>query len=380
MSDRPAPSSSAPIVLAAGGTGGHMFPAEALARALIARGQGVLLVTDIRGKAFGDAMPEVAVERVRCATAAPGILGKVRMAVELARGTLQAMALLKRVAPPVVVGFGGYPSAPTVLAAQRLGIPVVLHEQNAVLGRANRLLSRQARRFCTSYDSVKGLEAVAADRVVRTGNPVRPAIVTLRDRPYAAPVPGGSLNLLVTGGSQGAAIFGEVVPRAVEMLGEDLRARLSIVQQARAENIQAATQAYRAMGVQATLSPFFRDMPDRLAACHLMVARSGAGTVSELTVVGRPSILVPYQHAMDDHQTANARALAAAGGAWVVPQPDFTAEGLAARLHALLADPSPLAAMAAAAHAWGMPDAGERLADAVLEIAYPTPSDRRTAA
>ncbi|WP_119677849.1 undecaprenyldiphospho-muramoylpentapeptide beta-N-acetylglucosaminyltransferase [Indioceanicola profundi] len=358
-----------PIVLAAGGTGGHMFPAEALARELLVRGREVVLITDTRGKAFGDALGEVRVERIRAATVTAGIAGKLRMVTEIGIGTWQARGLLKRLRPALVVGFGGYPSVPTVFAAQRLGIPVVLHEQNAVLGRANRMLAKKAHMICTSFEHVSGVDAADSARLERTGNPVRAAIVTLRDRPYPEIQPGGSLNILVTGGSQGASIFGEVLPRAVAMLDEDQRARLSIVQQARTENLQAAAEAYRSMGVQATLAPFFKDMPERLAACHLMICRSGASTVAELTVAGRPAILVPYPHATDDHQTANARAVEAAGGAWLMPNPQFTAERLAARLNELLADPMQLPARAHAARIWGIPDAGQRLADAVLSVA-----------
>ncbi|MFC7334123.1 undecaprenyldiphospho-muramoylpentapeptide beta-N-acetylglucosaminyltransferase [Rhodocista pekingensis] len=358
-----------PIVLAAGGTGGHLFPAEALARELLERGHRVVLVTDVRGTAFGDALRDVPVHRIRSATLGGGLLGKARTALELGIGTLQARRLLARLAPAIVVGFGGYPSFPAVYAAAGLRIPVAIHEQNAVMGRANRMLARRARLICTSFPEVQGMDNVDRARAVRTGNPVRPAVLVLRDRPYEAPLPGGSLNILVTGGSQGATVFGEIVPRAVAMLPEDLRLRLGIVQQARAENLQAARDGYAALGVQATLAPFFRDLPERLARCHLMIGRAGASTVAELTVAGRPAILVPYPHATDDHQTANARALAAAGGAWLMPQPEFTAEALAARLTALLTDPTPLAPAAAAAAAWGLPDAARRLADAVLGAA-----------
>lgn len=356
---------SRPIILAAGGTGGHMFPAEALARTLIARGHSVILVTDKRGKAFGDNLPDVRVERIRAATSAPGIMGKLRMVVELVVGTAQARSLLRQLQPALVVGFGGYPSLPTVFAAQSAGIPTLLHEQNAVLGRANRLLAAKARMICTSFPSVAGLPAVNGRRIIRTGNPVRPDILALRDAPYPSPYAGGSLNLLVTGGSQGAAIFGEVLPRAVEMLPEDVRYRLKIVQQARAENIEAARSAYAQMGVEAELATFFKDMPAKLAGCHMMIARSGAGTVAELSVVGRPSLLVPYQYAMDDHQTANAKSLVEAGGAWLLPQQEFTPVAVSEQLAAFLADPTRLTGAAKAAASWAIPDAADRLADAV---------------
>ncbi|MFV3074135.1 undecaprenyldiphospho-muramoylpentapeptide beta-N-acetylglucosaminyltransferase [Niveispirillum fermenti] len=354
-----------PVILAAGGTGGHMFPAEALARALMVRGHRVILVTDKRGKAFGDSLPDVQVERIRAATTAPGILGKLRMASELVMGTAQARSLLQRIRPGLVVGFGGYPSVPTVFAAQTSGVPTLLHEQNAVLGRANRLLAGKARLICTSFPQVAGLDRLDGRRIIRTGNPVRPAILALRDAPYPSPIPGCAFNLLVTGGSQGASIFGEVLPRAVEMLGEDARYRLKIVQQARAENIEEARTAYAQMGVEAELATFFKDMPARLAGCHMMIGRSGAGTVAELSVVGRPSLLVPYQHAMDDHQTANAWSLVEVGGAWLMAQQDFTPVAVAERLNSFLTAPGQLTQAAKAAAAWAIPDAADRLADAV---------------
>lgn len=358
-----------PIILAAGGTGGHMFPAEALARALMARGHTPILVTDLRGKAFGEALPDVQVERIPASNGGAGIGAKLRMMVDLVRGTAEARRLVRRLNPAVAVGFGGYPSVPTIFAAQSAGIATVLHEQNAVLGRANRLLAGKARLICTSFEEVQGLGAADGQRIIRTGNPVRADIQALRDAPYPAPVPGGPLNLLITGGSQGASIFGEVVPRAIEMLPDDLRYRLKIVQQARAENIEVARKAYYEMGIDNELATFFKDMPHRLAGCHLMIGRSGAGTVAELTVAGRPSILVPYPHAMDDHQTANARAIAAAGGAWVMPQDEFSPLVLAEKLKALMADPSALSRAAQAAAAWAIPEATDQLADRVLALA-----------
>jgi len=358
----------ATVVLAAGGTGGHMFPAEALARELLARGQKVVLVTDRRGNAFGDALPEVPVHRISADTLGRGLLGKARTALALTLGTIQARTLLRRLDPVLVVGFGGYPSFPAVYAAQRLRIPTALHEQNAVMGRANRMLAPRARLICTSFPDIQGLENADRPKTIRTGNPVRPAILALRDRPYPPLAADGSINILVTGGSQGAAIFGSIIPAAVAMLPEDLRMRLSIVQQARHENIEEARATYARLGVQAELAPFFRDMPERLAACHLVIARAGASTVAELTATGRPGLLVPYPFATDDHQMANARAVAVEGGAWLMPQPDFTAEALAQRLAALLGDPTALTRAAAAAHGWGTPDAAARLADAVLRL------------
>jgi UDP-N-acetylglucosamine--N-acetylmuramyl-(pentapeptide) pyrophosphoryl-undecaprenol N-acetylglucosamine transferase len=360
---------TATIMLAAGGTGGHMFPAEALARELLARGHRVVLVTDRRGKAFGEALPEIAVHRIRASTLGSGLLNKLRGTIELGLGTMQARGLIARLRPDIVVGFGGYPSVPTVFAAQRSAIPVVLHEQNAVLGRANRMLAGRASRIATSFTDVASVRLEDRARLVRTGNPVRPAFAAVRGLPYPALTPDGPVHLLVLGGSQGARVFSEVVPQALGQLPDALRNRLSVTQQCRPEDLDAARTAFARAGVAAKLAAFFTDVPDRVASCHLAICRAGASTVAELTVAGRPAILVPYPYATDDHQTANARAMADAGGAWLMPQPSFTSEALAARLEALLTLPATLPKAAAAAHAWGTVDAAARLADTVLALA-----------
>ncbi|CAO3422503.1 undecaprenyldiphospho-muramoylpentapeptide beta-N-acetylglucosaminyltransferase [Azospirillum doebereinerae] len=355
------------IVLAAGGTGGHIFPAEALARELLARGRAVALVTDRRGHAFGDSLPEVPVHRIRAASPGSGILGKAKAALQMGLGLLEARALLRRLGPAAVVGFGGYPSVPTVYAAAHAKIPALLHEQNAVLGRANRMLIAGAERLAVAFTGVTRIDEAGRAKIVRTGNPVRPAVAAHRAAPYAAPAEGGPVHLLVMGGSQGARIFSEMVPQALARLPESLRARIHLSQQCRPEDLEAARHALAPLGLGGLeLQSFFRDVPDRLAGCHLAVTRAGASTIAELTCVGRPAILVPYPHATDDHQTANARQLAEAGAAWLVAQPDFTAEALAGRLAGLLAEPAALAAAAAAAHRWGSADAAASLADAVL--------------
>jgi UDP-N-acetylglucosamine--N-acetylmuramyl-(pentapeptide) pyrophosphoryl-undecaprenol N-acetylglucosamine transferase len=357
----------APIVLAAGGTGGHLFPAEALARELLARGRAVVLVTDRRAAAFK--VEGVPVEHVRAATVLPGLAGKARTAIELGFGALQALRILRRLRPAAVVGFGGYPSLPTAWAAGRVGIPLVLHEQNAVLGRANRILAGRALRICTGFEQVSGLATADRAKLVHTGNPVRPAIAALRDGAYPRPAADGPFSILVTGGSQGAAVFSDVVPAAVRLLPAPLRARLTVVQQARAETLDAARAAYAEAGVAAELSPFFADMADRLAACQLMICRAGASTIAELAAVGRPAILVPYPHAIADEQTANAEQVVAVGGAELMPQSGFTAEALAARLEAKMTLPDRLAAMAAAARGFARTDAAVRLADEVASAA-----------
>lgn len=358
---------SSPILLAAGGTGGHMFPAEALARELLGRGRSVALVTDRRGRAFGDALPEVEVFRIHASAPSGSIVARLRGVAELALGTLQAQRLVSRLRPAAVVGFGGYPCVPAVLAAQRSRLPTVLHEQNAVLGRANRLLAGNARVIVTSFPAVSQVRPSDAGKVVRAGNPVRPAILAVRGLPYPETTGDGPLSLLVTGGSQGARVFSEVVPAALALLPDALRRRIRLSQQARPEDLERARAALASAGIEAEVSSFFKDMPERLAACHLAITRAGASTIAELTAAGRPALLVPYPHAMDDHQTANAQALADAGGAWLLPQGSLTPAVLASRLEALLTMPASLITAAAAARAWGAPDAASRLADAVLE-------------
>jgi UDP-N-acetylglucosamine--N-acetylmuramyl-(pentapeptide) pyrophosphoryl-undecaprenol N-acetylglucosamine transferase len=361
---------SAPlVVLAAGGTGGHVFPAEALAEALLARGYRLALVTDSRGSAYGGVLGSIETHHLPLARMSGGIGSRVRSIVSIGASVFRARSLLRKLAPAAVVGFGGYPSLPTVLAATQLRIPTAMHEQNAVLGRANRLLARRVRAIATSFPEVRFLGAELQGRVTVTGNPVRPGIRALRGAPYATPAQNERFRILVVGGSQGASIFSKVVPAAAAILAPPLRDRLEIAQQARAEDLESARTAYAGLGMTVDLRPFFDDVPTRLAAAHLVICRSGASTVAELATVGRPAILVPYPHATDDHQTANARALAALGGGWVTPNAEFNAMSLAERLSALLADPSPLSRAAAAAHQAGRPDAAERLADLVQGLA-----------
>jgi UDP-N-acetylglucosamine--N-acetylmuramyl-(pentapeptide) pyrophosphoryl-undecaprenol N-acetylglucosamine transferase len=367
------------IMLAAGGTGGHMFPAEALARALLARGRSVTLVTDRRGHAFGDSLAEVPVHRIRAASPGAGLIGKLKAAVEMALGLLEARALLRRLRPAAVVGFGGYPSVPTVYAAIQARVPSLLHEQNAVLGRANRMLIAGAKRLAVAFTGVTRVSEADRAKIIRTGNPVRPAIAARRDAAYQAPEGEAPVRLLVMGGSQGARVFSDIVPQALALLPAPLRAQIHLSQQCRPEDLEAARAALSGLGLGGlTLESFFRDVPDRLAACHLAITRAGASTIAELTCVGRPAILVPYPHATDDHQTANARQLAEAGAAWLVPQPDFTARALADRLSALLNDPATLRAAAESARDWGTAQAADALADAVLAM-LATPQAERAA-
>jgi UDP-N-acetylglucosamine--N-acetylmuramyl-(pentapeptide) pyrophosphoryl-undecaprenol N-acetylglucosamine transferase len=365
-----------PIVLAAGGTGGHMFPAEALARTLLARGERVVLVTDRRGQAFDEKLPEVVTHRIRAATPSRGTLGRVRAAAELFAGFWQARRLLRRVRPAAVVGFGSYASVPTVIAAGRLGIPVALHEQNAVLGRANRLLAGRARVIATSFPARHGLKEADRAKAVATGMPVRPAIAAVSGSPYTPPRPGGPIELLITGGSQGAHVFAGLVPAALASLREELRTRLRVAQQCRPEDLEAVRAAYAGTGIEHELATFFTDVPHRLVRAHLVIARAGASTVAELAAVGRPAILVPYPFAMDDHQSANAGTLADADGAWLQPQATMTPQTLARMVECLLDAPDTLARAAAAAWAFGRGDAAGHLADVVQDLAGRPPAAR----
>lgn len=355
------------VMLAAGGTGGHIFPAEALARELLKRGLNVCLMTDRRGGQFSADMLDVPVYRIRASGLGSSFPSKVKGALEMGVGTLQAWLKIRALKPSLVVGFGGYPSVPTVFAASRLSVPIMLHEQNAVVGRANKILAPLARCIATSFPNVKGLETVKT-RLALTGNPVRPAICNLYDAPYPPVSDVGPLNILVMGGSLGAQIFSDVVPKAVKLLPEPLRKRLVISQQCRKDDLDLVRQAYAEHAVRADLATFFQDVPERLANCHLAICRSGASTVSELAVAGRPAILVPYPHALTGEQKANAEALAEAGGAWLIPQQAFTPEALAVRLESLLTLPATLVKTAASAKALAKVTAASRLADVACEL------------
>ena len=356
------------FVLAAGGTGGHLFPAEALARELVRQGAQVHLATDRRANAFADKVPGVSICQVRAGRFGGGPLHLAYGVAEMALGIVQARRLLRRLAPDVVVGFGGYASVPTMLAASQLGIPTVIHEQNAVLGRANRLLAPRASRIATGFAETAGLRAADRSRTVHTGNPVRPAILAAATA-YMPPVPGQPIELLILGGSQGARIFSDVVPPSLAALPSELRGALRISQQARPEDRDRVVADLQAAGIAAEVETFFNDVPARLARAHLVVCRSGASTISELAAAGRPALLVPYPHAMDDHQAANARAFAAAGAGWAMPQSSLTAPPLAERLTELLRDGAALGHAAAQARGFGRDDAAERLAALAIALA-----------
>jgi UDP-N-acetylglucosamine--N-acetylmuramyl-(pentapeptide) pyrophosphoryl-undecaprenol N-acetylglucosamine transferase len=355
-----------PVVIAAGGTGGHFFPAEALAADLIRRGRRIVLMTDSRSAAANSNTVFTGHEQFVLSGAGIAGRGGVRAAkavAALAAGVTQARRILARLDAAAVVAFGGYPAIAPVLGARLLRIapPVILHEQNAVLGRANRFLARHAALLALSFPETSGVPAAARTQVL--GNPVRPAVAALAELGYIPP--GDAIRLLVLGGSLGARVFSDVVPEAVAGLPDPLQRQIAITQQCRPEDLDRVRAVYAASGIKAELSAFFPDIAERLAGAHLVIARAGASTVAELATAGRPAILVPLPGAIDDHQTANAAALVAARGAAMLAQRDFTPSALRERLTALLAEPDMLAHAAAAARRLARPDAASRLADRV---------------
>jgi UDP-N-acetylglucosamine--N-acetylmuramyl-(pentapeptide) pyrophosphoryl-undecaprenol N-acetylglucosamine transferase len=357
------------VLIAAGGTGGHLFPAQALAAALAERGVPVDLATDERALKYGGAFPARAIHRIPSATpTGAGLASKAGAAVVLARGVALSWVRLRQIAPLAVIGFGGYPTVPPLLAATLLKLPTLLHEQNAVMGRANRFLASRVRVIATGFPTLKGAEGAIAAKARYTGNPVRPAVIAAAAIPYPD-FADGRLRVLITGGSQGARVMSEIAPAAIALLSGTDRARLHLTQQARGEDKQNVAAACARMNFPVELAEFFPDLPARIAASHLVIGRAGASTVSELAVIGRPSILVPFPHALDQDQAANAAILADVGAAQVVPQSAFTPERLAGLLRDALADPASLASAARAAKAVGAPDAAARLADLVRECA-----------
>ncbi|TAJ26736.1 undecaprenyldiphospho-muramoylpentapeptide beta-N-acetylglucosaminyltransferase [Bosea sp. (in: a-proteobacteria)] len=358
------------IMLAAGGTGGHLFPAEALSHALHARGARVMLMTDTRAAGYAGSFPAEALHAVPAAT--PSGRSPLKMAgamLKLAQGTFAARRIIGRVKPAVLVGFGGYPTVPPVLGASLAGVRTVIHEQNAVMGRANRFLAGRATLIATGFAEVGGLSDALKAKCRHVGNPVRPAVLEAAEQDYGWPGE-GQVRLLVFGGSQGARVMADIVPQAVQLLTDTERARLSIVQQARVEDDARVRGIYDTLGVRATISPFFKDLPAQMAAAHLVIGRSGASTVAELTVIGRPAILVPLPGSLDQDQAANAAFLEKAGGAMRILQADFTPRHLAAELSRMIAQPAHLTTMAANAKSAGIPDAADRLADLVIATAH----------
>ena len=357
------------ITLAAGGTGGHMVPAHALAAELKARGHGVMLVTDDRGARIPGLFNDVPVHVLPAGRLGGGPLGWIKAARSVMVGRRRAKALYREFRPDAVVGFGGYPAFPALLAASSLKIPTILHEQNAVLGRVNRLLAGDAKAIATAYTDVERLAPGYHVKTVLVGNPVRESVARLGEMPFPAFDDTAPLKILVTGGSQGASVLGKVVPDGLGSLPPGLRMRLQVIQQCRADDIDAVRARYADLGIPAELLTYIEDMPDRIADAHLVIARAGASTIAELTAAGRPAILVPLPSATNDHQTANAREMARAGGARMIAQSDFTADGLGQPVAAIAGEPQALANAAARALSVGRPHATRDLADLVERIA-----------
>jgi len=360
---------SGTILVAAGGTGGHLFPAESLAAELGRRGWTVDLATDERADKYGRAFPARAIHIIDSETyRGRSPIAVMRTAWHMIRGLRQSWKLLADVNPAAVIGFGGYPTVPPLLAAVIHHVPTILHDQNAVMGRANRAMAKRVNRIALSFSRTRHAEPFAA-KCVHTGNPVRDMVIEAATIPYDPPVAGGEFRLLVFGGSQGARFFSDAVPPALALLPADLRARLKLVQQVRAEDMERTRTALSGLGIEAETAPFFVDLPARIAQAHLVLCRSGASTVGELAVIGRPGLMVPLPHALDQDQAENARVLEEAGGGWTVRQAELTPERLAETLAGFMREPDRLAAAAAAARAQGRPDAVARLADLVEAVA-----------
>ena len=357
------------FVLAAGGTGGHMIPAHALAAELKGRGHGVLLITDERGARFPGLFEGVPVSILPAGRLGGGPIQLLKALAAVVKGRREAKELYGDFDPKVVVGFGGYPAFPSLLAASSMKIPTVLHEQNAVLGRVNRLLASDAVAIGTAYDEVGRVKPRDTEKVVLVGNPVREEIVRLGELPFPSFDELAPLKILVTGGSQGASILSNVVPAGLGLLDPSLRRRLQVVQQCRPEDIERVRAQYAELGIPAELMTYIEDMPQKIGDAHLIIGRAGASTVAELTAAGRPAILVPFAAATDDHQTANAREMVKAGGARAVAEANFTPEMLARQVEALAMDPEALSNAAARALSVGRPHAARDLADLVERVA-----------
>ena len=352
-------------VLAAGGTGGHLTPAFALAHELERRGHHVALITDARGSEIPGKPDFLPAHVLPAGRFGKNPLGWPKGLAAVFEGRRMALRLYESFAPTAVVGFGGYPALPALLAARSAGVATVIHEQNAVLGRVNRLLAGRVNAIATVYPQVARLKPKHAAKVHLVGNPVRPDVLALRDEPFPPFTAEGLLRVLVTGGSQGARVLSEVVPDGLAMLAPALRSRLQVTQQCRPEDLEAVRARYASHGIAAELGTYFEDMHTRLADAHLFIGRAGASTIAELTAVGRPAILVPLPIATDDHQAANVREIVKSGGARAIRQPNFTAKELAKQINAMAQHPETLATAAHAAWNCGRPNAARDLADLV---------------
>ncbi|NIZ12926.1 UDP-N-acetylglucosamine--N-acetylmuramyl-(pentapeptide) pyrophosphoryl-undecaprenol N-acetylglucosamine transferase [Phaeobacter sp. HF9A] len=347
------------LLMAAGGTGGHMFPAQALAEAMLRRGWRVRLSTDARGARYTGGFPHATeITEVSSATfARGGLLAKALVAPRILSGVAKMALEMRRDRPDVVIGFGGYPSIPALGAATLLGLPRMIHEQNGVLGKVNRKFAgRVAQVACGVWptDLPEGAHGV------HVGNPVRGAVLERQGAPY---IPPGDypMSLLVIGGSQGARILSDVVPGAIAALPEEIRRHLRVSHQARGEDEARVAQFYADHGIHAEVQPFFTDVPARISEAQLVISRSGASSIADIAVIGRPSILIPLATAAGDHQTANARGLVEVGGAIRIPESALDTTTLAEQIAAVLTNAQGATQMAHAALSVGMPDATDRL-------------------
>ena len=358
------------MAIAAGGTGGHMFPAQALADEMLDRGWSVILTTDSRGMRYSDGFANKVrrIELKSATFARGGIWAKLAVPWYLTMGSGEARKLFRSKRPDVVAGFGGYPSLPALSAALSLGIPRLIHEQNGVLGRVNRLFARRVNRVvCGTWPLTN---APNGAELVHLGNPVRAGIARMASMPYIPPKPGGNLKVLVIGGSQGARTLSRYVPRALVTLPDQMRARLKVVHQARQEDMEEAQAVYDRGEISVEMAPFFDDIPRKLRQCHLVISRAGASSVAEIATVARPSILIPYPHAMDDHQRANAEALSLVGGAVVLTEGGLTREALSEHIQAILSNPDRAMAMSENAREVATPNATNDLANLVETLGF----------
>ncbi|MCA0406518.1 MAG: undecaprenyldiphospho-muramoylpentapeptide beta-N-acetylglucosaminyltransferase [Proteobacteria bacterium] len=362
------PDEKRPILLAAGGTGGHLFPAEALAEVLTQRGQQVALVTDTRVDAWVARFPGDVYTLTAGTVTGSGLWSKVRGTLRLVRGVFQASGIIGQIKPKAIVGFGGYPTVPPVLVGSMKGIPTIIHEGNAVMGRANRFLAPRVTRIATGFPLKHN---AFPDKTELTGNPVRKPVLRAAEKAYPALEEGGEIRILAFGGSQGARVMSDVVPNALHNLPEELRTRLRVTQQARDEDVFRVQTSYTKHGIKAEVAAFFSDLPSRMAESHLVIARAGASTVSELSVIGRPGILVPLPGALDQDQASNAEVISAAGGAIIMPQSQFSPNHLADLVAELVNEPGKLERMAQGARSIGVADAASRLASEVLSMIAP---------
>lgn len=356
------------VLISSGGTGGHMSPASALADDLRARDVRVEVITDPRGKKFESMFKNIPMHVVKSGTAGAGLMGKVKGGLHLIIGMAQAYSLVKRLQPDLVIGFGGYPSVPGVWAAQRLKTKTILHEQNAVIGKANAFLVAKAARIALSLPHVTGLDKDEQMRSVLTGNPVRPEISALREAVYTAPDVNGKMQILIMGGSLGATVFSKIVPQTLSQLSKEHRKRLYIVQQCREADIDEARKVYEEADINAELSTFIHDVAGELAKAHLVIGRSGASTVAEVSIAGRPAIYVPYPHHKDQQQKRNADAIADEGGAWVMTESGFTQEALLTRIETFMQNPETLTNAAKKARECGQPDAAHKLGNLAIAV------------